>query len=141
MAQQYDIQRKKRLQAISPFNGYQFRDHASLVITNPKTGKEMNIYQPKHEHPQFHNFLVNLRNSEAFLKNQDNFEDPYLEEVYNGKHKHQAGGFDNINEMIVNKSSLLPKIVEKSSTPKLKTSDYLIRPSSKKGQRSSSQPV
>lgn len=120
MTDQLNLRRKRRIQKISPFNGYQFREHPSLVITNQKNGKELNIYQTKHEHPQFHNFLVNLRNSEKFLKDQHHFENPYLEEVYEGKHTKEAGGFDELNEMVLNKSSLLPKIPKAPNLSKYK---------------------
>ena len=54
--------------------------------------------------------MVNLRNSQQFIKDQSNFEEPYLREVLAGKKKHESGGFDDLKTIVVGKSSIFPSL-------------------------------
>ena len=113
------FQRLKRRRMISPFNGYQFKEAPSY--TNPVRSGSYNVYKTKYEKPEFHNYLTNLRNTEACLKDQNLFEDTSLSRIEAGQE--QSAGFDQIGKIIVKrKMKLLSQRKQRREAEELKKS-------------------
>jgi len=110
-----NLQRTKRVRQISCFNGYQFEPNEENKFKNLHSNEQFSIYAPKYENGQIHNFVVNNRKTEKFLKDQNFFEEDYLKNVKEGQdHK---GGFDDIGVMVVSRNYAKRRYIDHGENP------------------------
>lgn len=70
--------RKKRLEKINPFNGYNFKCKPSGNVFNARRNSVKTIYLPEHDRPTYHNILTNMRNSVNYVKDPNHFDDRFM---------------------------------------------------------------